>query len=166
MSEVDTTFLGEEFLTWLWYRIETEGGNFEIGKQEIGVVLDDFLAFAPLEGSETEHSLRKGLPTRTAEARAGLRSGRRLRRAKLLVARGEDEWSFTLDGPSMSLLGLKIPADAESAGTHQERSADRIEHFLDIHDIVHGIYEVFLRDRLRADYLETSGAEQAQWMAS
>ena len=34
-------FLGEEFLTWLWFRIESEGGDFEVGRESIGVILDD-----------------------------------------------------------------------------------------------------------------------------
>jgi hypothetical protein len=162
---MDPSFLGEEFLTWLWFRIESDGGQFQVGDQEIAVILDDYIAFAPHEGDATEQSLRKGLPTRTAEARAGLRNGRRLRRAKLLVARGEDEWSLVLDAPTMSLQNLKIPADSPESGTHSERSAERVEHFLDIHEIVHGLYELFLRDRLRPEYLATSGTAQAQWMA-
>ena len=74
MNHNDASYLGEEFLTWLWFRIETAGGTFEVGRNRVGVILDDFIAFAPHEADETEQSLRKGLPTRTAEARAGLRS--------------------------------------------------------------------------------------------
>ncbi len=49
MSRSDPlAFLGEEFLTWLWFRIETEGGEFNIGRQrELAVSFDDFIAFAP-----------------------------------------------------------------------------------------------------------------------
>jgi hypothetical protein len=159
-------FLGEEFLTWLWYRVETEGGDFEVGRESIAVLIDDYIAFAPHEADETEQLLKKGLPTRTVEARAGLRSGRRLRRAKLLVARGEDEWSLVLDGPSMALQNIRIPADSEDAANNPvDRKNERVEHFLDVHDLVFGLYELFLRDRLRPEYLATSGAEQAAWMS-
>ena len=158
-------YLGEEFLTWLWFRIETDGGQFEVGRQQLDVILDDFIAFAPHETDETEQLLRKGLPTRTVEARAALQSGRRLRRAKLLVARGEDEWSLVVDGPTMGLCAIKTPADSEDASSRTDRNAERIERFLDIHEMVYGLYELFLRDRLRPDYLTTSGEAQAQWMA-
>ena len=159
------SYLGEEFLTWLWFRLEREGGDFEIGRTKIGVLIDDFIAFAPHEGDETEQFLRKGAPTRTAEARAGLRSGRRLRRAKLLIARDDDEWSVVIDGPTMALQGVKIPADSEDAQTPGDRNAERIEYFLDVHDLVFGLYEQFLKDRLRPDYMATSGEAQANWMA-
>ena len=70
-------FLGEEFLTWLWFRWETQGGEFTLsGGRVVGVALDDFLTFAALNEDETEQTLRRGLPTRTAEARTALRQGR------------------------------------------------------------------------------------------
>lgn len=159
-------FLGEEFLTWLWFKMENDGGAFDIDGEEVGVVIHDFIAFAPHEADETEQSLRKGLPTRSAEARAGLRGGRRLRRARLLVARGEDEWMVTLDGPTMGLSGIKIPPDSGDAASAGERSEARIEAFLEIHDVVFAVYAEFLRDRLRPEYLSSTAEQQATWMAS
>ncbi|MGA1608479.1 MAG: hypothetical protein ACO4CT_15950, partial [Planctomycetota bacterium] len=62
-------FLGEEFLTWLWYRLETEGGDFDLGQGTvIGVAMDDYLEFAPLDEDETLQTMRKGMPTRSPEA--------------------------------------------------------------------------------------------------
>jgi hypothetical protein len=89
-QQIDTHgFLGEEFLTWLWFRWETEGGEFTLpGGRVVGVALDDFLSFAAQSDDETEQTLRRGLPTRTAEARTALRQGNRLRKARLLVAEG------------------------------------------------------------------------------
>ena len=72
-------FLGEEFLTWLWFCIETRGGDFDLpGDRAVGVSFDDFLAFAPRDDDETEHTLKKGTPSRSAEASTALRSGHRL----------------------------------------------------------------------------------------
>ena len=90
MSAADPLgFLGEEFLTWLWFRIETEGGDFDLGRdRHVGVSFDDFIAFAPLDNDETEQTLRKGSPSRCAEAAAALRNGRRLTRARLVLAPG------------------------------------------------------------------------------
>ena len=66
-------FLGEEFLTWIWFRWETTGGEFTLsGGRVVGIALDDFLAFAAPSEDATEQTLRRGLPTRTAEARTAL----------------------------------------------------------------------------------------------
>ena len=160
-------FLGEEFLSWLWFACETRGGEFRlIDNRTVGVLIDDFIAFSPRVNDETEQVLRKGMPTRSAEAAAALRNGRRLRRAKLLIAEGPQQWSLVVDGPTMSLLSVKLPEDSEEVPSRDEQDVERIASFLAVNDIVLGLYRAFLDERLRPDYLATRGTEQAQWMAA
>ncbi len=160
-------FLGEEFLTWIWFRWETDGGEFPLpGGRVVGVALDDFLTFAAPSDDETEQTLRRGLPTRTEEARTALRQGHRLRKARLLIAEGERQWTVTLDAPSLSLAGVKLPEDAEECETEADRTADRAANWLALHEIVQALYASFLRERLRRDYLGTVAEQQASWMAS
>lgn len=160
----DQSFLGEEFLTWLWFRRETDGGDFELGARTVEIVIDDFLAFAPSD-DETEQTLRKGLPTRTVEARSALAAGRSVRSAKLLVSDGQQHWSLVLDGPTFHLRSVR-QGNEEDAESPRDRSVGRMAGFVEVHDIICGVYELFLRDRLRPDYLGTSGQAQAQWMAN
>lgn len=160
-------FLGEEFLTWLWFRWEVDGGEFTLsGGRVVGVALDDFLAFAAPNEDATEQTLRRGLPTRTAEARTALRQGSRLRKARLLIAEGSRQWSATLDARTLSLTGVKLPEDAEECESDADRTADRAANWLAVHEIVQALYASFLRERLRPDYLKTAGEAQARWMAS
>lgn len=166
-QQIDTHgFLGEEFLTWLWFRWETEGGEFTLpGGRVVGVALDDFLSFAAQSDDETEQTLRRGLPTRTAEARTALRQGNRLRKARLLVAEGSRQWSATLDAPTLTLTGVKLPEDAEECESDVDRNADRSANWLALHEIVQALYTVFLRERLRPDYKKAGAEQQARWMA-
>jgi hypothetical protein len=160
-------FLGEEFLTWLWFRWETDGGEFQLaGGRVVGVALDDFLSFAAPSDDETEQTLRRGLPTRTAEARTALQQGHRLRKARLLIAEGARQWSATLDATTLTLTGVKLPDDAEECESDVDRTADRSANWLALHEIVQALYALFLRDRLRADYKQTAAEQQARWMAS
>ena len=160
-------FLGEEFLTWLWFRWEADGGEFTLsGGRIIGVALDDFLAFAAPSDDETEQTLRRGLPTRTVEARTALRQGRRLRKARLLLAEGARQWSVVLEAASLTLGSVKLPDDAEECESDIDRTNDRAANWLALHEIVQGLYRLFLQDRLRGDYRKTSGEQQARWMAS
>jgi hypothetical protein len=158
-------FLGEEFLTWLWYRLETEGGDFDLGQGTvIGVAMDDYLEFAPLDEDETLQTMRKGMPTRSPEARTALRSGHRLKKAKLIVAQGEREWSFVLDGTELELRSVKLPQDDESCESQAGRDRERAAHFIEIHGIVRRLYARFLELRLRPDYLGSAAEKQAAWM--
>jgi len=159
-------FLGEEFLTWLWFRWETGGGEFTLsGGRVVGLALDDFLCFSAPSDDETEQTLRRGLPTRTAEARLSLRQGRRLKKARLLLAEGPRQWSATFDAATMAMTGVKLPDDAEEVESEQDRTADRAANWLALHEIVQALFAQFLRERLRPDYAKTAGEQQARWMA-
>lgn len=159
-------FLGEEFLTWLWFTLETDGGEVELSDElTIGVSFDDFIAFAPRAEDETEHTLRKGLPTRCAEARAALRNGRRLRLARLVIAEGERQWSVVIDGATLDLRSVRLPNDPEDASSNEERAIARIDAFARVDELVRGLYARFLRDRLRPEYLRTRAPAQGRWMA-
>ena len=159
-------FVGEEFLTWLWFKWETRGGEFTLsGGRIVGIALDDFLSFAALTEDETEQTLRRGLPTRTAEARTALRQGHRLRKARMLIAEGERQWTATIDGPTLSLSGVKLPDDAEECESETDRTADRAANWLALHEIVQALYGQFLKERLRDNYESTGAQAQANWMA-
>lgn len=159
-------FLGEEFLTWLWFRWETDGGEFTLpGGRIVGVALDDYLTFAAPTDDATEQTLRRGLPTRTAEARTALRQGRRLRKARLLLAEGDRQWDAVLDATTLALTGVKLPEDSEECESDADRTADRVANWLALHEILHALYGQFLRERLRPDYRSTGAAAQATWMA-
>ncbi|MBL8736421.1 MAG: hypothetical protein JNL12_08360 [Planctomycetes bacterium] len=160
-------FLGEEFLTWLWFRWEADGGEFTLpGGRVVGVALDDFLSFAAPSDDETEQTLRRGLPTRTAEARTALRQGRRLRKARMLVAEGSRQWSAVLDAPTLTLGSVKLPDDSEECESDLDRTTERSANWFALHEIVQALYGRFLRERLKADYKQTAGTEQARWMAT
>lgn len=160
-------FLGEEFLTYLWFRWEADGGEFTLpGGRVVGVALDDMLTFAAPSDDETEQTLRRGLPTRTAEARTALRQGHRLQKARMLIAEGSRQWSAVLDAPTLSLRSVKLPEDSEECEADADRTADRSANWLALHEIVQALFGLFLRERLRPDYRKTAGEEQARWMAS
>ncbi|MGA1608705.1 MAG: hypothetical protein ACO4CT_17100, partial [Planctomycetota bacterium] len=113
---------------------------------------------------ETLQTMRKGMPTRSPEARTALRSGHRLKKAKLIVAQGEREWSFVLDGSELELRSVKLPQDDESCESQAERDRERAAHFIEIHGIVRRLYARFLELRLRPDYLGSAAEKQAAWM--
>jgi len=160
-------YLGEEFLTWLWFRWETDGGEFPLpGGRVVGLALDDFLCFAAPSDDETEQTLRRGLPTRSPEARTALRHGRRLKKARLLLGEGSRQWSATLDATTLTMTGVRLPEDAEECESDADRTADRAANWFALHEILQALYARYLTERVRPDYLATAGEQQARWMAS
>jgi hypothetical protein len=162
----DTTheFLGEEFLTWLWFKIETDGGEFALPGRVVGVAIDDLLQFAPKGDDDSEQTIRHGLPTRTAEARAGLRQGHRLAKARLLVATGTQQWSIVLDAARMGCSSTKLPEDDEECESAEDRTACRAGNWIALHDIVAALFQAFLTVRLGPLWLKKEAAAMAAWM--
>ncbi|MBL8753669.1 MAG: hypothetical protein JNK15_10240 [Planctomycetes bacterium] len=164
----DTThqFLGEEYLLHLWWKIETEGGEFTLpGGRVVGVAIDDVLQFAPHDGDDTVHSLRRGMPTRSPEARTALRQGHRVSHARLLIAEGSRQWSVTMHGAVMKFGGVKLPEDAEECESAIDRTTDRAANWLALHEIVEALFGRFLRVRIGETWKQEAAA-MAAWMQS
>lgn len=112
--EAGDWLLGDDFMTWLWFDWERSGGVFHIERehQPFGYMLEGPLLFVHQAEGAHEAVLRKGSPLRSAESGTALWSGKKLRRATLVLAQGESTWLVNLDASRFSFGGLKLP-DAE-----------------------------------------------------
>lgn len=166
---IDTSeyaFLGEEFLTWLWFRSERGLSTFVLpDRTEVAISLDDFLCIGGGE-DETEQTLRKGLPTRSHEATAALSTGKRLVKSRLVLAQGGDEWMLTLDGPRFACASVKRIGAEEDAETPEERDIERIDSFVRVGELLDGVYEIFLAERLREDFVRKQLPEMRSWVSA
>src|SRR5580698_2879891 len=81
----EQAFLGRDFLTWLWFRCEAEGGEFDLGGRDGGgqtaVMVEDALALMSVDEEGAVMTLRKGMPTVRPEAASALASGMTLKKA-------------------------------------------------------------------------------------
>lgn len=113
---------GRDFLTWLWYYSETKEGLLNIGQfGTFNLIVEGPLTFS-ISGDEapgaSESTVKKGCPQMSAEAKAALAVGKKLRKAKILLARGDaDKWSFTFDADTFTFSGVSLP-ETESMELH------------------------------------------------
>jgi len=117
------THLGMDFLTWLWFFWESGGGVLRRpGGGQAGVMLEGPLTFFREGEGAHEAVLRKGAPLNSREAGTALCCGKKLKRARLVVAEGDRVWSATVDA-DFGFRGLKLPKgeQADPAGRFQER---------------------------------------------
>ncbi|OGV50754.1 MAG: hypothetical protein A2X49_12100 [Lentisphaerae bacterium GWF2_52_8] len=124
----DDPMPGRDFLTWLWYFSEMEGGTVKLDKYgEFALAIEGPLTFAysaEAKGSG-ETSVKKGCPLRSAEAKAALEVGKKLKKAKILLVRGEERWTGSFDADKFVFSGLSLPDGEEME--HSSRFAERIE---------------------------------------
>ncbi len=103
-------FLGQEFLTWLWYKSEERGGAvFLPGAGDIQLVFEKHMLLESGEGESLEKLICKGLQTELQEARTGLLMGKKLEQARMYLAKGEYEWRLTLGATLFEYRNVSLP---------------------------------------------------------
>jgi hypothetical protein len=148
------SFLGGEFLLWLWHHAETAGGAHRLGELgEVGVAFDRMLELggAP-EGGRVV--LRGELPTRSMEAASSLLAGRMPLKARLILARDEKSFEVTLAAETFDLDAVKVTAPAEEIGDENLKAADeqRAGWLFELQEIVDGLFAAFLEQRLARSF--------------
>jgi len=103
-------FLGQEFLTWLWYKSEERGGSVLLpGEGDIQLVFEKHMLLESGEGESLERLICKGLQTELQEARTGLLMGKKLEQARIYLAKGDYEWRLTLGATLFEYRNISLP---------------------------------------------------------
>ena len=100
-------FLGREFLTWLVWTIEERGGRIERDGEIVELQLGDRVTLAGTAADRARMTVAGAGDLRT-EVGAGLRRGKLLDQAKLVILRGERRWELSLDGGLLTLSLIHI----------------------------------------------------------
>ena len=146
-------YLGPDFLTWVWYQLEQEQAEFEVNKEKVSLVFEEFLFLKnPFSGPQEsmENTIKDGVPTLCPEATAALYCGKKLYQSKVLAVIGENIWSFRFDGSRMSFSGIKLPSIEEE---HEDDVLiERFEKINELTDIMDAVYLHFLEEYLSDDW--------------
>lgn len=145
-------FVGQEFLTWLWWKSEERGGSIEIpGFGDIAVAFEKHMLLEYGEGESSEKLICSGLQTELQEARTGLQVGKKLEQARIKISKGDQEYNFTLAAAMMEFRSVKLP---KTADTEAEESAspeevegmilERIFLFEELIKTVNDLFRMFL----------------------
>ena len=148
---------GRDFLTWLLYYSESVGKlNFE--NNEFDIMLEAPLVL--IDENEArgagETSVKKGdSPLRGAEVKAALEVGKKLKKAKVTLTRGEDIWSGTFDADKFVFSSLTLPEGEELEP--DSRFAERMQNILVFNEAWACCFKLFAR-KLFDEFDQTSAA--------
>lgn len=110
--------LGTEFLTWLFWRWEKEEATFDFEGERCGLMFEGPLTFAGDKAPGCHETLlRNGTPLDTPEFGIALWNGKKLRRARLTLTKGDWVCSATVDGYDFAFRSMKVdpPKKTKSA---------------------------------------------------
>ena len=152
-------FLGQEFLTWLWYKSEERGGAVSLpGTGDIQVVFEKHMLLESGTGESLEKLICKGLQAELREARTGLLMGKKLEQARIYLARGDYEWRLTLGATLFEYRNVNLPktvSSSEEAADPVAREAKILERIGMSEDLVQTmdeLFRMFLAIRIGADW--------------
>jgi len=134
---------GRDFLTWLWYFAETEGAKLPVsGCGVFEAMIEGPLTFAASEAKGALLTVVKkgGCPQASAEAKAALESGKKLKKAKLTIVREKRIWSGIFDADTFSFSGFNLPE-----GEAMEINSRFDDTLLDLDTIAHALAGYFHR---------------------
>ncbi|MGE5609796.1 MAG: hypothetical protein ACM359_11115 [Bacillota bacterium] len=142
-------FLGNEFLLWLWWRIETHGGVIKTAKAgDVAAVLTNRLELDCTYGQTGKDGIKSDGPTLLPEARAALRTGKIPRRVGLILESG-GQFELTLQAETFACTGVKLPA-IEAAEDARVLFEERIGHLRTLTKALDALFETFLSIRFKA----------------
>lgn len=153
---VEKRFLGQEFLTWLWWKSEERGGSVELpGQGDITVVFEKHMLLESGEGESTEKIVCTGLQTELQEARTGLQMGKKLEQARIVIGHNDYEYSLTLAAALMEFRNVRLPKTETTENDKSDNPEEvegmileRIYLFEELIKLVNALFRMFLNVRL------------------
>ncbi len=160
-------FLGNEFLTWLWFVIENDtdtlsGCDPDFVDLDVGnrMVLENRLS----NGKET--LTIKGDAAGLEEAVLSLNKGALITDLQLLYKSGPLQWSFSIKGESLSLSGIKLPESGpiESGEDVEGVILEKIYLYDKPLDFIDNLYKTFIKLRLSDAWPKTITPALKKWL--
>lgn len=164
-------YLGNEFLTWVWFLIETDQDLTAIldSRETVSLEIGNSLVLENNLGDKSKEKITiKGDQAGLEEGTTALKKGAVVTDMNLICRIGgeEEEYKFTIKGESFSLTGLKTPA---SGGTGSE---DEIEGMIlektfllfKVTQVIDKLFITYLKNRISDDWQNKGLQEMRNWI--
>lgn len=110
LGQTTDSILGQEFLTWLWFRSETQPTSFlDDTNNAFTLSMEQRIVVQGGEGENLETATVSGSLSELREARLGLKTGKKVTRALIRLEQDSLLWQCTLRAEDFSCSALKTP---------------------------------------------------------
>lgn len=107
------SFLGPEFLTWLWWMSETAPEQIsKIAEEPAEIFVGNKIVLEKSRRDDVERITIKGDEAQMDEGVLALKKGALVKDVNLVLEIGEQRWTFNVNGETFALSGLKTPPTA------------------------------------------------------
>ena len=148
-------FLGQEFLTWLWYMIATgEYADVVDDKEPVSLAIDDRMILENRHAKEIETITIKGNQADLQEGMVALAKGALVAELGLALHVSGQSWKFTLKGESLGMTNLKTPATGrpETADDIAGTVLEKAHLYETVFNLTDRWYHAFIKQRIDDDW--------------
>jgi hypothetical protein len=141
-DENSRDFLGNEYLLWLWYQLDSESDVIKLadGSQAAVMLMRDLVLQCP-RGQTGRETIASDAPTQLPEARRALQSGKLPRRVGLTVSRHDQQYDLTLHAESLAVGSARLPAP--EAAEERARLEERVNQLRQLIETLDLLYDAF-----------------------
>lgn len=148
-------FMGQEFLTWLWYVIATEKDKNIFEKDSnITLAVGDRMVLENRRSKDIEIITIKGSQSDLKEGIVALMKGALVAELGLTIHVDDQPWKLTLKGESLGITNLKTPATTRPYTTDDLEGAvlEKIYLYGTVFDLTDQLFQAFIQQRIGTDW--------------
>jgi len=149
------SFLGGEFLTWLWFYIVNNDQGKLFGNKKEFLEIGNKIVLERKANDAAEKVTIKGKDAGLEEGIISLKKGAVVKELNLLYRKEDREWSFTITGENLGMSNLKTPdiGFIESKKDVEGFVIEKVFLYDSIYQIIDGLYKKFIKLRVSAGWI-------------
>ena len=160
-------FLGEEFLTWLWFQIDTNQPLFKTFDHEVtSFHVGNRIVIENRKTETLERITIKGDEAGFEEGILALRKGALVTELNLAFHANNLQWKFTIKGESLNLSSVTIPKTGlpETVEDLEGFVIEKAYHYDKIINFLEKIYSDYIKLRISNSWDKSETAQIRKWI--
>jgi len=162
-------FLGHEFLTWLWFMIDTDKNYItSLQKDMISFEINNRIVLENSMDNLIENITIKGDEAGLEEAKLSLQKGGVVTECNFSLKAGDHEWKFNIKGESLNISSLKSPETSQIEKKEDIEGVVLEKFYLyeKIVTLVETLYDQFIQIRITNKWEKESVPMIKKWIQS
>jgi hypothetical protein len=144
-------FLGNEFLLWLWWYVETQGDTIDLPDDStVTCMMARTLALECPLAETGKETITSDAPVQLPEAKRAVQAGKLPRKAGLILVRHDQQYDLTLQAETFSVSGASLPKLDKMSPA--DENVERIDQIREMAETLELLLATFVQRRLASSW--------------
>jgi len=162
-------FLGNEFLTWLWFIIETDQNRLrQYDPDLVSLNIGSRMVLENTRNNAKETVTIKGQDADLEEGLLALKKGSVVTEIHLSYKAGDQHWQFNLKGESLNISNLKLPetGPVETPEDFEGAVIEKTYLIEKVIGLVNNLFSHFIKLRVSSEWRNQTVSRIRKWASS